>query len=159
MAKQQKKGSQIARKTAARLAAVQAVYQMDAGGHEAEQAARDYMGCYAGMEIEGEQLLFPDEKLFSAVVRGVADRREDLDDLLNNNITKNEYSIDNKKKNIDSLLWSIMLCGSFELLAHHDIDPPIIIADYLNVTRAFYEKGETALVNAVLDAVSKGVRD
>lgn len=60
---------------------------------------------------------------------------------------------------IEPLLRSVLLCGVSELLNHTEIDAPLIVNDYLNVTHEFYEKSQVSLVNGVLDAVAKAVRD
>ena len=54
---------------------------------------------------------------------------------------------------------SIMLCGAYELMVHSDIDAPIVISDYLHVTHAFYDQGEHALVNAVLDSIRQTLQE
>ena len=59
---------------------------------------------------------------------------------------------------IEPLLSAILICGTYELLAHGEIDAPIIIADYLHVTHGFFEGSESKLVNGVLDALAKELR-
>ena len=145
---------------AARLAAVQTVYQMRYGKQDALAAARDYLDNYAGMDVEGEPLLEPDESLYSSIVQGVFNRKDDLAKLLYDALKQGRQSkLSTEKQTIEFLLESIFLCGIYELLMHHDIDAPIIISDYVSVTQAFCENKESGLVNAVLDNVSHSVRD
>jgi len=59
----------------------------------------------------------------------------------------------------EKLLQSILLCGIYEIMAHSDVDAPIIINDYVDVAHAFYDGGESKLVNAVLDRATKNLRD
>lgn len=153
------KGSRKARAGAARLAAVQAVFESLFSGRSPPEAARDFLDHYAGRALDGaERLLEPDRPLFAAIVEGVGARRSALDDILKAHLKSGGEGDDSAEKKIDNLLRSILLCGCYEMLAHTRYDPPLLIAEYLHVTRAFYEGRETALVNAVLDSVAKLVR-
>jgi len=76
------KGSKKARLSAARLSAVQTVYQMRFGNHTALEASRDYLDNYAGMILEEEKLLEPDREMYSRIVQGVEARKDDLHDVL-----------------------------------------------------------------------------
>lgn len=150
------KGSRKARSSAARLAAVQTVYRMVTEGGGAEQAAREFLDHYAGLSVDGQDLLPPEKTLYGFLVGGVEDRRADLETLLEKNLKKDGQEAEGASRNIDNLLKSILLCGAYELMANHEVDAPVIIADYLNVTHAFYQGREAALVNGVLDAI-KGI--
>ncbi len=154
-------GSESARKSAARLAAVQAVYQM----RMSEQPVRDIVtayireGFHQKMRDDLPDMVKPDDALFSAIVRGAADRYDDLSEIIDTFLRqRNSAKANNSLESIDMLLGSAMLCGAYEIMAHHDIDAPIIINDYVEVTRAFYEGGEAGLVNAVLDNIHKAIR-
>jgi len=152
------KGSKKARNGAARLAAAQTVFQMLTTGRSARAAAEDFLEHSAGMPVETEILLEPDRALYVAIVQGVEARRDVLDEILRSSLKIGEDADDKKEKSIDVLMRSILLCGCFEILAHNEIDAPVIISDWLHVTRAFYEGRETGLVNAVLDGLAKTVR-
>ena len=158
--KKQNTGSKIARLSAARLAAVQAVYQMRAGEQSARDIVSEYRTHHLGQPVEGQAMVAPDTELFAHIVGGVESRMEDLRGIIDASLvvqdsSKPTHCLDSTER----LLGSILLCGSYELLAHHDIDAPLIIADYLDVTHAFYEGNEAKLVNAVLDRIRKAVRD
>lgn len=160
-------GSKKARNGAARLAAAQTVFQMLATGRSARAAAQDFLEHYAGMPTEDGALLEPDRALYSAIVQGVEARRADLDEILRHSLKKDgeplaeaeqTEQVEQQEKSIDVLLRAILLCGCYEILAHGEIDAPVIISDWLHVTRAFYEGRETSLVNAILDGLAKTVR-
>lgn len=154
------KGSKIARMSAARLAAVQAVYQMKANDQSAEEVINEYKRHRLGQPVEGHSMVVPDGVLFTGIVKGIMARERDLHSIIDACMTsqgQSKYS--HSLESIEPLLGSILLCGAYELLAHHDVDPPIIISDYLDVTHAFYEGGEAKLVNGVLDRVRSSVRD
>jgi transcription antitermination protein NusB len=145
--------SAIAMKSSARLMAVQAVYQSFTDDKDMRLIAEEYLHYRSGMEVEGEKLVEPDRELFSAILRGVSERRDDINDLINAN-----YKRDETKGSLELLLQSILLCGAYELMANVKTDMPVIINDYVDVTRAFYEGGESKLINAILDSIAKTIR-
>lgn len=158
-AKTKKQGSQKARNSAARLLAVQAVYQMHKNDQNAEEIVKEYLEHHAGVNMDDEDgdavMVTPDADHFALVVRGVAEHIDQLGDMVAQNRTVKEDSVTKK----EPLLQAIFLCGAFELMVLQSIDAPLIIAEYLHVTHAFYEKSEAKLVNAMLDSLSKTVRD
>lgn len=154
VSKQQKpQGSKIARASAARLAAVQAVYQILANQQSAASVISEYRLHRLGQPIEGEEMVTPDGILFQTVVDGVYQRMNALEDMIVAALQKS-----GKSKPSEPLLMSILLCGAYELLDNREVDAPVILSDYLNVTHAFYEQGESRLVNAILDAVKAVTR-
>ena len=144
------KGSLKARKSAARLFAVQAVYQAIQNQVAPNTLYEEYMNFRVGMDLEHGEMVPPDGPLFRSLLSGISDRWGDLQQIISARL--------HEKNNVDPLLTAILLCGTFELLAHHDTDTPLIIADYLNVTTGFFEGTETRLVNGVLDAIAKELR-
>lgn len=147
-------GSKKAHASAARLAAVQAVYQGQMNKKPLSSVIEEFIDYRAGETVDGEKMLTPDETLFTNIVKGVDDREDTLNDTISGALTGRESG-----RQIEPLLKSIMLCGAYELMAHSDIDAPIIISDYLHVTHAFYDQGEHSLVNAVLDNIKQNLRE
>lgn len=145
--------SAIAMKSAARLMAVQAVYQSFTDDKDMRLIAEEYLHFRSGMEVDGEKLVEPDRELFSAILRGVSERRNDLNELIAAN-----HKRDEAKSSLELLLQAILLCGAYELMANVKTDMPVIINDYVDVTKAFYEGGESKLINAVLDSIAKTIR-
>lgn len=149
------KGSLKARKTAARLFAVQAVYQAIQNKEPPSKLHDEFITHRIGMELEdssegGGQMIAPDQPLFRNILAGVTDRWGDLQQII-----QPRLKVTNA---VEPLLTSILVCGAYELMAHHDIDAPIIISDYINITGSFFDGSEPKLVNAVLDALSKELR-
>ena len=157
------KNSHNAQRTAARLAAVQAVYQMMANGQRATAVYEDLRARPPGDGLDGARMIAPDAALMSAIIGGVEERSGDLMQLIAGAQNKRNSAADDANSpqavTIEPLLRSILLCGSYELLAHHETDVPLIISDYLEVTHAFYDQGESKLVNGILDKIGKSVRD
>lgn len=146
-------GSKKARATAARLAATQAVYQILANDQPAGAVISEYRLYRLGKPVDGIDMVTPDPDLFQDIVEGAYNRMNELEGMIEFALSKN-----GKKKPSEPLLMSILLCGAWELLANQDVDAPVILSDYLNVTHAFYEQGESKLVNAILDGVKIAVR-
>lgn len=151
--KSSSRGSLKARKTAARLFAVQAVYQAIQNKEPPSKLHDEFITYRVGMNLEDEgdaKMVVPDQPLFRSILGGVTERWGDLQQVI---APRLKVSND-----VEPLLTSILVCGAYELMAHHDIDAPIIISDYLNITASFFESSEPKLVNAVLDALSKELR-
>jgi N utilization substance protein B len=157
MAKQNNKSSKKARNSAARLLGVQAVYQMHKNDQTADAVIKELLEFRAGKDYEGDGdvMVAPNEDHFTLLVRGVNEHIDQLGEMVAKNRTLKEGAL---PKN-EPLLQAILLCGAFELMVLQSIDAPIIISDYLHVTRAFFEDPEAKLVNAVLDSIRATVRD
>ena len=155
--KKSKTGSQKARKSAARLLAVQAVYQILSNKQSPEEVIPEFLEHRAGgIDIDGDELVTPDGPLFKDIVDGVFNHFDQLHEMVQaNRGAKDEEKAD---KSAEPLLHSLFICGAFELMVHQSIDAPIIINDYLHAARAFYDDAEVKLVNAVLDGVRETTR-
>jgi len=149
-----RKPSRIARQTAARLAAVQALYQQEVSGGTALSLIDQFVAHRFGEEIEGSEFVTPDPGLFSAIVRGVEERSDDLDGMLSRALAD-----DWPLARLQSVLRAILRAGAWEILANAQIDAPIIIADYVQMTDAFFTDKEPAMTNAVLDRLRRELRD
>lgn len=148
--KKASKSSKKARSTAARLFAVQAVYQSLQLKVEPASLMDEYLQHRVGMDLhEGDEMVVPDGTLFKSIMTGSTERWADLMQLITPRLTNTA---------IEPLLSAILICGTYELLAHSETDTGIIIADYLHVTHGFFAGSESKLVNGVLDAVAKELR-
>lgn len=150
-----KKSSKKARLTAARLAAVQAVYQARQLDKKPVDLIDEYISYRLGEPVEGEEMVLPDGVLFSAILENVSKQEAVLLEAITAALTHSAP----KRNHPESLLEAILLCGGAELLFNIDTDSPIIISDYLDVTHAFYDQNEAKLVNAILDRLSRVLRD
>jgi N utilization substance protein B len=146
--------SATAKRNAARLMAVQAVYQMAVNRKEPVFVVDEYLFLRTNMEVDGEMLVEPDGVLFKNIVLGVSERLDDLKNIVSSNRPRKEGQVHAD----EPLLEAVLLCGSYELLAHHDVDSPVIISSYVDVAKAFFEGGEPGLINGVLDSIGKIMR-
>lgn len=146
-------GSPKAQKTAARLAAVQVLYQMRLNNQDAKSALKEFIDTRVGFELDGDRFVPAETDLLNDIVNGVIKRWTDIDVIVSKALA------DGKKGEVETLLESILRAGTYELMEHGKVDAGIIINDYLNVTNGFYDGSEPKIVNAILDKVAKAVRD
>jgi N utilization substance protein B len=151
--KRQIKGSAKARRNAARLAAVQCLYQMRQNGMDAEQVLGDYANNRMGLSEDGELYVAADQVLLRSILTGVEERLELLTE-----ITGNALDPARPMARQEQIIQCILLCGAEELFAHPETDIALILSNYVEVAKAFYEGREPAMVNAALDAMAKAIR-
>jgi len=137
---------------AARLAAVQALYQMDVGRQPLEETLAQFSALHLGREIEGEQYLPADADFFRQIVSGVIKAQLDIDPAIDNALSDN-WPV----TRIDATLRAILRAGVFELTRRRDIPSKVVIAEYVDIGRAFYADDAAGMVNAVLDRIAGGL--
>ncbi len=135
---------------AARLAAVQALYQMDVGRQTLEDTLAQFSAFHLGREIEGEQYLPADADFFRQIVRGVIRGQLDIDPSIDKALAR-DWPI----SRLDATLRAILRAAAFELLRRRDIPAGVVIAEYVDIARAFYEDDAPAMVHGVLDAIAR----
>lgn len=138
---------------AARLGAVQALYQMDIGGTSLQQVVAEFENVRLGKEIDGEQYLEADVAYFRGIVAGVVKEQVKLDPLVHKALTP-----DWPLKRIDSLLRAVLRAATFEILRRKDVPAKVIISEYVDVTKAYFLEDEPKMVNGVLDHIARDVR-
>ncbi|MBX2833760.1 MAG: transcription antitermination protein NusB [Micavibrio sp.] len=149
-APKQEKPTIKAKALAARLRAVQAVYQkMQNQQQPMRVIIEEYLSFRAEMDVDGEPLVPPDGALFKKILLGVDEKRTEIDAIIDAHLKKDAPRLD-----VEPLLRAILICGCYELLIH-ETDAPIIINDYLNVGHGFFNRNEVGLLNGVLDNISK----
>src|SRR5690606_16255940 len=135
---------------AARLAAVQALYQMDVGRASLEDTLAQFGSFHLGREIEGEQYLPADADFFRQIVTGVAKHQLQIDPSVDKALAEG-WPIER----VDATLRAILRAAAFELLRRKDIPARVVISEYVDVARAFYEDDASGLVNGALDAIAR----
>jgi len=145
--------SRRAGRSVARLAAVQALYQMELSGADAETVILEFMSDRFGHEIDGEEYLAPDQKLFAELVRGVVARQTEIDPLVARTV-----SADWSLPRLDATLRALIRTASYELMARTDIPVKVILSEYIDIAHAFFSGEEPGFANGVLDRVARIVR-
>ena len=137
---------------AARLAAVQALYQMDVGRVSLEETLSQFSAHHLGREIEGDQYLPADADFFRQIVAGVVKAQTEIDPAIDAALSDG-WPV----ARIDATLRAILRAGVFELRRRRDIPERVVITEYVDIAKAFYADEVPGLVNGVLDAVSKSL--
>jgi transcription antitermination protein NusB len=146
-------GIDMAGRRAARLAAVQAVYQMELTGLDAEAVIDEFLAHRFPPDLELTPAGRPDEDFFSDIVRGVPRRQTDIDSAIAKCLAD-----DWKFSRIDSILRAILRAAAYELVGRPDVPAKAVIDEYLEITHAFFQGDEVGFVNAALDRMARDKR-
>ncbi|MBT0669606.1 transcription antitermination factor NusB [Novosphingobium profundi] len=140
-------------RAAARLSAVQALYQFDMEGTLMATLLDEFHRHRLGMEIDEEKFEKADVAFFDDIVKGAVARREEIDAVLSQKLASG-WSLER----LDKTMLQILRAGAYELMARADVPTGAVITEYVDVAHAFFEEREAKFVNGVLDAVAKSVR-
>ncbi len=138
---------------AARLGAVQATYQMDLGGTPSEEVIDEFVDHRLGQELEGDLYNEADIEHFTRLIRGVVTDQVRIDRTIEDCLADGWTMT-----RIDSTLRAILRCGVFEIVNMPDIPAPVIVNEYIDLAKAFFEGPEPKFVNGLMDRVAKAVR-
>jgi len=140
-------------RAAARLAAVQALYQHQMEATPLAMLLDEFHRHRLGAEIDDDVYVQAEVAFFDDIVKGVFARREELDALLSGKLAEGW-----KLERLDKTMLQILRAGAYELMARADVPTASAISEYLDVTHAFFDKPEAKFVNGILDSVAKTVR-
>jgi len=140
-------------RAAARLAAVQALYQHEMEGTAPPQLLHEFHHHRLGATIEGAEYAEAEVEFFDALVTGTIARTEEIDRLVAAKLASG-WTL----TRLDKPMKAILRAGTFELLARADVPVGAAISAYVDVAHAFYERREAGFVNGLLDAIAKDAR-
>ncbi len=140
-------------RTVARLAAVQALYQMELAGEGVETVIREFANHRFDTDIEGEPLAEADEAWFADIVRGVIENQRKIDDTIKVRLAANW-----RLERLDATLRALLRSGAWELGHKPEVPREIVIDEYVELAKAFFDEAEAKFVNAALDGVARDVR-
>lgn len=138
-------------RSVARLAAVQALYQMEASGIGVEAVVREFVDHRFETDIEGEPLASADEAFFSAIVRGVVEKQAGIDRAIVKRLATG-WKLDR----LDATTRAALRSGAFELMHRPDVPVEVAIDEYVEIAKSFTD--ESGFLNAALDAIARDVR-
>ncbi|HEU4660033.1 MAG TPA: transcription antitermination factor NusB [Pseudolabrys sp.] len=147
------RGRKANRRGAARLAAVQALYQMDVAGTGLNEIFAEFESHWIGREVEGEQYLPAEAAFFRDIVSGVVREQRVLDPRIDEALQKSW-----PLKRVESVLRAVLRAGVYELEYRRDVPARVVVAEYADVAAAFAGRDETGMVNAVLDQLGRSIR-
>jgi len=140
-------------RSAARLAAVQALYQQEMEGTALPRLLDEFHEHRLGATIEDEQYHEAERDFFDDIVTGADARRGDIDALISGRLAQG-WTLDR----LDRPMRAILRAGAYELIARADVPVATVISEYVDVAHAFYDKRESGFVNGLLDAIAKEAR-
>ena len=140
-------------RTVARLAAVQALYQMELAGEGVDTVITEFSNHRFDADIEGEPLAEADEDHFAQIVRGVVGEQSAIDLAVKARLASNW-----RLERLDSTLRALLRAGAWELKSRPDVPREIVIDEYVELAKAFFDEAEAKFVNAALDGVARDVR-
>lgn len=140
-------------RSAARLAAVQALYQLEQSGRGARDVVEEFVHHRLGEEIDGVKFLPADEEFFSDLVRGVIEHQVEIDRSVNATLSATW-----RMERLDSILRALLRTATYELVGRPDVPPKVVINEYLEVGHAFLESDQVKFVNGALDTLAQQKR-
>ena len=153
MAKRGDSSNRASSRSAARLAAVQALYQMDMTGIDLNQVVAEFEAHRLGQEVEGCQFREAEASFFRDLVQGVVRQQLEIDPLIDKQLAEGW-----RLTRVDSILRAILRAGAFELLARNDVPAKVIISEYVDIAHAFFAEDEPKVVNGILDKLAHKAR-
>lgn len=142
-----------ARQSAARLAAVQALYQSAQSGSRPDVVLEEFLRYRLGESFDTDHDVAPNKSLFTEIFRGVSNRRAELDAMIDASLSEKWTA-----ERLEIILRAILRSGAYELEARANTPARVIISEYVDVAHAFYAGQEPAMVNGVLDRIAHGLR-
>ena len=140
-------------RAAARLAAVQALYQHDMEATPVAQLLNEFHNHRLGATIEDAEYAEPEVDFFDDVVKGTEARLAEIDTTIAAKLAKG-WNL----ARLDKAMRAILRAGTYELLARPDVPVGTVITEYVDVAHAFFDKREAGFVNGLLDGIAKDVR-
>jgi transcription antitermination protein NusB len=138
---------------AARLAAVQALYQMDLAGTGLNEILSEFESHWLGGDVEGAQYLPAEAAFFRDIVGGVVREQRRLDPQIDAALARGW-----PLKRVEAVLRAVLRAGAYELACRHDVPARVVMSEYVDVASAFVDRDETGMVNAVLDQLARELR-
>jgi N utilization substance protein B len=140
-------------RSAARLAAVQALYQSELAQTDVRRVAQEFVQHRLGREIEDVEYRLADVDFFKDLVEGVATHQNEIDGMANERLAAGW-----RLSRLDSILRAVLRAGVYELTHRRDVPVRVVIGEYVDVAHAFFEGQEPGVVNGVLDKIAHQVR-
>jgi len=146
--------SRLVKRSAARLAAVQALYQMDIAGTPLPDTLTEYENHWIGRELEGENYPEAEAAFFRDIVSGVLREQRTLDPMVDDALSRGW-----PLKRVEAVLRAVLRAGAYELKHKAEVPARVVVSEYVDVAGAFLDRDETGMVNAVLDGLARSIRD
>lgn len=140
-------------RSVSRLGAVQALYQMEMNDEFARNVIDEFLNHRLDEEIEGDQYAKADKAFFADLVKGVEARFDEIDNYLSGSLSEN-WTLER----IEPVARGILRAGIYELIARPDVPTSVVINEYVDVAKAFFDDTKPGFINGVLDRLAKSIR-
>ncbi len=137
-------------RSVARLAAVQALYQMEVSGVGVDAVVREFSDHRFGADMEGSRLAEADEAFFGQIIRGVVQDQFAIDQAIAKHLASGW-----RLERLDATLRAILRAGAFELTERRDVPVEVAIDEYVELAKSFFQGPEPGFVNGALDAIAR----
>ncbi|MCA0358079.1 MAG: transcription antitermination factor NusB [Proteobacteria bacterium] len=146
--------NRIQPRSVARLAAVQALYQMEVSGAGVDSVIREFGEHRFDRDVEGEQLAAADETFFADLARGVVANQAKIDQGIVKRLASGW-----RLERLDATARAVLRAGAFELMYRSDVPTEVVINEYVEIAKSFFEGPESGFINGALDAIARDARD
>lgn len=140
-------------RTVSRMAAVQALYQMDMAATDLNAVIQEFVDTRFPTSEDDEAVAGADPVFFAELLRGVVRRQRDIDPMIDHQLAAGWRLV-----RVDSILRAILRSGAFELIERRDVPARVVINEYINVAHAFFDEDEPKVVNGLLDKLARQLR-
>ncbi|KQV56971.1 MULTISPECIES: transcription antitermination factor NusB [unclassified Caulobacter] len=147
-------GNRIQPRSVARLAAVQALYQMEVSGAGVDSVIREFSEHRFDRDVEGEQLAAADETFFAELAKGVVTNQAKIDQGIVKRLASGW-----RLERLDATARAVLRAGAFELMYRPDVPTEVVINEYVEIAKSFFEGPESGFINGALDAIARDARD
>ena len=140
-------------RSVARLAAVQALYQLETTGTGVEDVIREFREHRFEQDVDGQRFAPGDEVFFGDLARGVVEAQAEVDGAI-----RGKLAAGWKMSRLDATARAVLRCGVFELLHRRDVPREVVLDEYIEIAKSFFDGPEPGFINGVLDAVERDAR-
>lgn len=147
-------GNRIQPRSVARLAAVQALYQMEVSGAGVDSVIREFGEHRFDRDVEGERLAAADENFFAELTKGVVTNQAKVDQGIVKRLASGW-----RLERLDATARAVLRAGAFELMYRPDVPTEVVINEYVEIAKSFFEGPESGFINGALDAIARDARD
>ena len=141
-------------RSVARLAAVQAVYQMEVSGAGVDSVIREFSEHRFDRDVEGERLAAADETFFAELAKGVVANQAKVDQGIVKRLASGW-----RLERLDATARAVLRAGAYELMYRPDVPTEVVINEYVEIAKSFFEGPESGFINGALDAIARDARD
>ncbi|MBV9393652.1 MAG: transcription antitermination factor NusB [Methylobacteriaceae bacterium] len=145
--------SRADQRSAARLAIVQALYQMDVTGKGINEILAEFESFWIGREVEGDEYKPAELAFFRDILAGVLKEQRIIDPLIDRTLAEGW-----PLKRVEAVMRAVLRAGAYELKVRSDVPARVVITEYVAVASAFFEREEAGMTNAVLDRLARQLR-